>query len=279
MKAIEKFLEKVLFTKEIEDKQKSDRNIKKWEDLAEVLLCIAEGLRKEIPEDAPLILLGRDTWPLIPILRFGGRRCQYFLWSRLQGQATWDCEPNYCHLGKIEPPSRLDKATKEQWLREVPPGAWVVDTGYQGSIPLAIATIDKEFKWQRTRLISSWGIIPQLHLERELSHEEIVNEIEHLEKLTNRSVSFSRNGAVIWKKGRCGDSGSRKEAVQKVVKNNYYLLRACGLPHPWAEKYSKFTGTTPKERLDLSAKERQIHYREVSFLRNKYPSEQWVVHD
>ena len=53
--------------------------------LGQTLKDTADRLKELVPEDKSVVLLGRDTWPLLPILRNRGMKAQYFLWSRLNG--------------------------------------------------------------------------------------------------------------------------------------------------------------------------------------------------
>lgn len=80
------------------------------------LLDMAQALADYYRESQmeALVLLGRDSWPLVPILREKhGIPAQYFIYSRLQ-------------IG--------DSGTRKAWMEEVQPKSLVFDTGYMGSI-------------------------------------------------------------------------------------------------------------------------------------------------
>ncbi len=108
-------------SKEVDQNATLRARSSKGAELASVLKAAVEGIDKHIPKDQPIVLLGRDNWQLLPLLKEQGRPVQYFLWSRLQNS---------------------DAKTKAQWLKEVPPNAAVVDTGYSGSIIDWIRKID-----------------------------------------------------------------------------------------------------------------------------------------
>jgi hypothetical protein len=100
-----------------------------------------------LPDDVSAAL------PLYPALKNQGRKVQYFLWSRLQEN---------------------DTATGEQWMREVGPGAVVIDTGYSGSIPNANRRVDPTAS---AFLLSSASEYLQLLLSHD--HLSIVNNLEY----------------------------------------------------------------------------------------------------
>lgn len=195
--------------------------------LVEMLLTTARNLALYYREysrlerrEVPLVLLGRDSWPLIPLLREKyGIKAQYFIFSRLQ-------------IG--------DKGTKNQWLKEVPKGALVVDTGYRGSIFRAIEKFDPSIKGL---LLCSRGEYPQLPLNYD--HEEVVLEIEKAPKTVGRCVSINSKG-----KARCPqDTRDRDEKggwiPSEVVLWNKALMARLDLPVKWAS----FTGLMPRERV------------------------------
>ena len=82
-------------------------------DLANTVLKAADAIESAIPPDRTIVLLGRDMWPLLPVLRERGRQTQYFMWSTKQ---------------------ETDANTLRQWNKEVPPNSAVIDTGFQGTI-------------------------------------------------------------------------------------------------------------------------------------------------
>ena len=145
---------------------------------ANIISEAMEQIVKEIPEEKTIVVLGRDALPLYPALRNHGRKVQYFLWSRLQEH---------------------DEATGEQWLREVGPGAVVIDTGYAGSIPDAIRKIDPTAS---AYLLSSASQYPQL-LQRH-DHSAIVNNLEYFPKLVARSRTYTENGGAVSRQGTLG---------------------------------------------------------------------------
>jgi len=114
---------------------------------AEALRVSADRIDRLIPKDQPIVLLGRDAWPVLPLLKARGRDVQYFMWSRLQNG---------------------DTATAKQWLKEVPPHAAVIDTGFSGTILKVIKEVDPLLAdtyslahLQISRKYSAGGLIPK----------------------------------------------------------------------------------------------------------------------
>lgn len=171
-----------------------------------------------------VVILGRDAWPLVPLLRHRNIKTQYFLYSRLQ-------------IG--------DESTKLAWLTEVPRNSLVIDTGYAGSIIDDIRTFDPSAKGI---LLSSTGKYPELEVPYRISRRDIVDRIEHVPKLVDRAVGFKYHNALIKPIERDSDVGWRGKAAE-VIKRNEELLRSTGLPEDLVQKYKSFTGITPKQRL------------------------------
>lgn len=158
---------------------------------ADTFLDAADGIERLIPNHQPIVLLGRDAWPLLPILKERGRNAMYFLFSRLQ----YDDEP-----------------TKRQWLKEIPPGAAVVDTGFSGSIIKAIKKFDPTVGGY---LMSTDGsTFPRL-LADEREHRRKVQDLEDLPKLIFRTNRHTDNGGAVARR----DAISRDGDVSYVVVN------------------------------------------------------------
>lgn len=207
---------------------------------ANIITEALERIVAEIPEEKTIVVLGRDALPLYPALRNQGRKVQYFLWSRLQEN---------------------DKATGEQWLREVGPGAVVIDTGYAGSIPDAVRRIDPTAS---AYLLSSKSQYPQL-LERN-DHSAIVNNLEYFPKLVARSRTYTKNGGAVSRPGNTDehDGGEILKNRWTVESLNRQFLRAIGLDEWGAWRYSRYAGLTPAERLGLNTQEEvERHYLAV----------------
>jgi hypothetical protein len=166
-----------------------------------------------------MVILGRDAWPLVPLLRKKEVPCQYFLFSRLQ-------------IG--------DKGTEKQWKREVPVGSLVVDTGYKGSIFDAIRMFDHTIQGV---LVCSSGVYPQLGLN--LNHREVVREIEKMPKIIGRCVAINENGmARCPQDTRDEDENIGGMSPSDVVSYNKELCSLLGIDLEWAS----FTGKTPRSR-------------------------------
>ncbi len=173
-----------------------------------------------------VVILGRDAWPLVPLLRFRNVKTQYFLYSRLQ-------------IG--------NQSTKEAWLREVPPHSLVIDTGYAGSIIDDIKTFDPTIEGL---LMSSSGYYKQLSTTG-YSRRNIVHDIEHSPKLINRSSNFRGHHVITSKKDRSDDAGGYLSglSVPDVVAQNKDFLSNLGLPDDYVDNYKKFSGIPPSQRL------------------------------
>ena len=216
---------------------------------ASTFVDVLKGIEAQVPADRPIVLLGRDAWPLLPLLRATGRDVQYFLWSRLQNS---------------------DQATKTQWLREIPPNAAVIDTGYSGSIIDAIKQIDPGVTGY---LMSSHKPLKYPTLMSSTDHSVRADRIENLPKLIYRSSSHTASGGAIARRSPDTVDGdhSRNVALSSrwyIERQARHLLSSSGLPTWEAWRYSKFVGLTPQERLGLSSKaEVAAHYDHVYALR------------
>jgi hypothetical protein len=186
-----------------------------------------------------VVVLGRDAWPCVPYLReVMGLPAQYFLLSRVHRD----------HSGET---------AEGRWLREVPPGALVVDTGYAGSIIDFIRTFDPSVEGA---LMSSLGHYPQI-LEG-INHYDLVEEVEHLPKLIGVSLSYRGTKAVCSRPGKL----DRDECVSagEVVARNTDLLLGMGVPVTAAVRYARFTGVTVEERVGLRGAALRRHLRKVA---------------
>lgn len=193
--------------------------------VADFLNRAADGIARMTKPNQTVVILGRDAWALVPLLKHRGIKVQYFLYSRLQ-------------IG--------DEATKQAWLREVPRKSLVVDTGYAGSIINDIKNFDPTVTGV---LLSSKGQYPEVRIDGpKLSHEDIVDEIEHTPKLINRSLTF-RGPYVVTTKPKYSDDFGMPTGVKNVVDQNQELLRNAGLPEDIVQQYKKFSGISPKQRL------------------------------
>lgn len=218
---------------------------------------IAETIHETVPNDNPFVLLGRDLWPAVPVLREVHKRdAQYFVWSR---------------------PQINDRATAQTWQKEVHPNSFVFDTGFAGSIFNAIrgrynpTAGDKQIDPAKMLLFSSIGDYSEVGSHKNLSRQSIVANIEHLEKLNPRGASYSPVGGLIYTRGDDEDSGKRKHTVPEVLQANHQMLLELGLSEDAAKRYAKFTGGTPQERLGLPNKEQLAeHYARVARARGKF---------
>jgi 2'-5' RNA ligase len=189
-----------------------------------ILLETADAIEKKIGRNKKgrtVVILGRDAWPLVPLLRKKGVKTQYFLYSRRQ-------------IG--------DDSTKNQWMKEIPPHSLVIDTGYEGSI---LKDIHKFDPTARGMLISSSGWYPQIIPNAQ--HSEVVDEIEHTPKLIGRSTGYRGVGTAITAKGDY--ESNYAGSIKKTIDLNSKLLRKLGLSSEDVERYKKFSGISMKERI------------------------------
>lgn len=165
----------------------------------------------------PIVVLGRDSWPLVPVLREHYKiPVHYFLFSRLQLD---------------------DEGTLRQWAKEIPPGALVVDTGYVGSIIWAIQKIDPTAKGI---LLSSEGYYPQLSLK---DNKESCALLEHIPKIISRCESIDQDGVA-----HCPESWDKEEwqtSYKKVCEFNQTLVTRLGVSQEWA----LYKGLYPQDRV------------------------------
>lgn len=235
-----------------------------WVETANKIKALAGHTRR------PVVVLGRDGWPLIPILREMGMEAQYFLWSRISDDAA---------MGKL-------------WLREVPPGAIVVDTGFAGSI---IDRIKRQDPTVVGYLMSTEGKYPSLEEHARVSggdqrwgpptlgggqrkyhknywfppiegvDRNVVLQMEYTPKLIGRATTVE--GSTVKALPFTNDDDNSVTSFGDTIKYNQKLLEACGLQGKWL-KYATFTGVKPRERLDMTPRERRQHYRLVRRLRS-----------
>ena len=158
-----------------------------------------------IPADKTVVLLGRDTWPLVPVLRARGRDVQYFLWTRLQNE---------------------DASTMKQWLKEVPLQSAIVDTGFRGTIFDVINKIDPS--------ATGYLMNSETHYRQLLpfSSSEKVNAIENIPKMIGRSASYTEAGNAVSRQSyrddgdQARDFTSRNSYRWSVEKETEQLLSA-----------------------------------------------------
>ncbi|HEY9868396.1 MAG TPA: RHS repeat domain-containing protein [Candidatus Obscuribacterales bacterium] len=209
---------------------------------AQILAAVAETILQRFPEDKPIVLLGRDAWPLVPLLRSQGRQVQYFLWSRLQ-------------IG--------ERTTTEQWLKEVPPGAVVIDTGYAGSILDDICRVDPTVEGH---LVVSTGKYPQLW---NVDHKQVVATIERIPKVPGRSASYTQRDIAVCRSAK-RDVDEALKTQRETLEYTEDLLRAMGLPAWYVWRYRTYVGLTPQERLGLSSQaDIERHYGQIKASREK----------
>ncbi|MBX9950291.1 MAG: hypothetical protein K2Y39_14070 [Candidatus Obscuribacterales bacterium] len=211
---------------------------------ADTFVQAADSIIREIPPEQPVVLLGRDAWPLVPILRERGRNAMYFLFSRLQLD---------------------DENTNKQWLREIPPGAAVIDSGYTGTIIKAIEKFDPSVSGYLMSATHS----PYPRLLKSNLHSQKVSELEILPKLIYRTHRHNEDGNAISRRKALNNDGDvqhypgakfrfRAESTARSI------LRGADMPEWTTWRYSTFVGLTPKERLGLSSSEEvQKHYESV----------------
>lgn len=175
---------------------------------------------------ATLVVLGRDAWPLVAWLRSQGKPCQYFLCSRLQAESN-------------------DFSTRKQWLVEIPPGAFVVDTGFRGSIVEWIRGFDPTVAGGALMSACSGSSVPQVG---EGERDSIVKNIEYLPKHHERTVGYNTDGCAFvgW-----DDSDGAPVDSDQAGLTGYLLLREMGLTAEQARQYAQFTGLTPEERIGV----------------------------
>ena len=222
--------------------------------LAATLTKTADRIQELFAPEQTFVLLGRDAWPLLPVLRARGVDAQYFLWSRLN-----ENDPN----------------TLKQWLKEVPPGAVVIDSGFRGSV---LDNIRKGDPTASGYLISAFSSSKYDYLLKEPDHLDQVARLEDLAKYTSRSLTFTpRGGAVVvderhpeFERERVMQKRARFDELSrwKAESEIREVLRATGLS-PWQVwRYSQFVGLTPAERLGVSGGEQlYAHYERVERLR------------
>ena len=212
--------------------------------LAETFKDAVRGIEAQIPADKPIVLLGRDAWPLLPLLRQAGRDTHYFMWSRLQ---------------------HGDEATKTQWLKEVPPNAAVVDTGYSGSVIDQIRLIDPSASGY---LLSSRRDDLYPTLLNFSDHSNRVASMEGFPKLVDRSSAHTSKGGTVSRPKVDNDSTEKVWSRWGIERISQDVLKASGLPTWDVWRYSNFVGLTPKERLGLRTNDEvERHYQNVAYLR------------
>ena len=216
---------------------------------SEALSQTAERIDKFIPPDKTIVLLGRDTWPMVPLLKARGRDVQYFMWTRLQNE---------------------DQPTMNQWLKEVPPNSAVVDTGFMGTIFDAIGKIDPSATGYLMNSLSHYKqLLP-------FSTSEKVMTIEDIPKMIGRSTGYTESGNAISRQKHRDDGdressfASRNQRRWQVQQETEKLLRQLGLPEWDVWRYRDYVGLTPGERLGYDKNEDVLaHYERIARERAK----------
>ena len=153
--------------------------------LAKMLTEAADRIAQTVPAKRPVVLLGRDTWPLLPMLRQRGVESQYFLWSRLNEGVS----------------------TRQRWKKEVPPGAVAIDSGFNGSIFKMIRSGQNGDSTASGLLLYANYDSPYQQLLTGHQNNNMVVELEKLIKYTNRSKAYTeKGGAIVAADGQDGDS-------------------------------------------------------------------------
>ncbi|QQR56547.1 MAG: hypothetical protein IPG59_16265 [Candidatus Melainabacteria bacterium] len=225
---------------------KFDKSEPLFKQAASMLTESTRAILEKIPPEKNIVIIGRDAMPLVPLLASQGRKVQYFLFSRLQ----------------ID-----DASTRAQWLKEVPPGSVVIDTGYAGSILDSIKDIDKTVSPQ---LLSSRGKYPQI-LES-VDHGELVRVIEYFPKIINRSNRFTANNGAVSRRASAIDIDDMQGGnlnTSYIQNMTFRMLKETGLSDWQAWRYSWFTGLTAKERLRMTDDEVRSHFERVKAEREK----------
>ena len=228
----------------------SHRTIEPSHALANTIDESVEAILDKIPSDQTIVLLGRDMWPFYPLLKEANRPVQYFLWSRLQLD---------------------DKVTQQQWLKEIPPNANVIDTGFMGTIPKNIQKIDASINGFLLNTKDSYELkayFPALLPNTDSSYSG-VTAIERIDKPIYRTKGYDiiANKAIALQE--FNDSGDACNDSQidlvRITQANKQLLEALGLDSWTTWRYKNFTGTTPQERFGASnAQELKDHYQRVA---------------
>jgi hypothetical protein len=175
----------------------------------------------------------------VPLLHALNRKVQYFPFSRLQ-------------LG--------DRLTKEQILREIPPGAVIIDSGLEGTIIDSMRGVDPSFSGS---LMASTRHYPQLLAG---DAQNTVKLIEAQEKILDRSKAFNTKGNAISRIGGPPDEYGKFSKYNRWVteRENRVLLAAMGLPQSYAI-FARYSGLTPQQRLLLNSEDAVFaHYNIVA---------------
>ena len=212
--------------------------------LTQILHSVADKISTTVPKESSIVLLGRDSWPLLPVLQDRGLKAQYFLWSRLQQD---------------------DAATRAQWLKEVPPDSRVIDTGYRGSIINWARETDDSV---RGYLFSSSDKKRYEQLVPNKLASSSVSMLEGFPKMIGRSNTYTESGSAVARfANRDRDEkfrGSQTGFRWMVEAENRRLLKALNLPEWDVWRYGTFTGLSPLERIRANTSEDlEAHYRSV----------------
>ena len=215
--------------------------------LADILRNATDRINQTIPFDKHIVLLGRDMWPFLPLLKAQGRSVQYFLWSSLQDSAD----------------------TAPHWLKEVPPHSVVLDSGWSGTIVSKAKLSDPTV----TGFLLEKHDGPYKQLLAKPYDHDTVSTIEGATKLIGRTKRLTASGNAVVAKLRDGGAKTRLETPDatdrwRFERDARELFRTLSLSEWDAWRYSQFSGLTPKERLSLNSDaELQEHYRKIEELR------------
>jgi hypothetical protein len=224
-------------------------------DWAEAVYKIASA------QQVTLVVLGRDAWPVVAWLRSQGKPCQYFLCSRLQAESN-------------------DPSTKERWIVEVPPGAFVVDTGFRGSIIEWLRTcVDPTIIGGALMAASSGAAVYQVGRGE---HDKVVTEIEHLPKHHDRTIGYNTDGYAITSVDEPWNNDGAPVDADNAQYTAYLLLREMGLTAEQTAQYAVFTGLTPEERIGVAhhglVREHMLQVRQLRRERDNFAVSNFLMH-
>lgn len=216
-------------------------------EISEALKPLAEGILKARKPGQPIVILGRHTWPVVPILRAQGVDAQYMVMSRQQLD---------------------DPATQKQWRKEVPPGSMVVDTFISdGDTLKGLKKIDPSIDFytfsEVPKHLKDSGEAKDLPLSEK--NRGVGHGLDIFPQLVEGPGETYKDGGIL--EARFVEEGGElpKRALIALQEK---LLKDAGLSAEDAKKYSGFTGITPEERLGLESKDAvDQHNQKVAVLR------------
>ena len=185
--------------------------------------AIMEYRNRILPEnpDLEVVLLGRDCWPLYPMMLKEGIKVRYFIWSRITER----------------------EGAYETWLKEIAPGSLIVDTGFHGTIFDSIRNMEPTYIRHHFFLLSGNSDCFYPVFSQSSEWREWIIDLEHTPKMANRVRHYTEGGDARETR-HCDDH--KQCSKEETLEFTWQLCKALDIDESWATFTGlKFTDRNP----------------------------------